>query len=259
MLNAGSYSLHVSHHCALIQLFSKYTCNTAEAEKLQRSCPHKAEPSTFTEQRSEPQNCCFTSELCIIHVPPVPSVARTWSRPHQTGHIYLPSTAGAKLYRYITLSTGTVVVWVETIPLCQGLVFATRLQKPCTCPDTCGTREIQKTARTVQQQTMMGCHLKFASQQKLGIKFTCRPSCRFTLKSLHARNVQQFGHSLAFAENQSPYKYQKLVKANTNNCICWSNTPNHMCKRMRINHLNRHERMTCNLCSCHALSHGAYG
>ena len=27
-------------------------------------------------------------------------------------------------------STGPVVVWVETIPLCQGLVFATRLQRP---------------------------------------------------------------------------------------------------------------------------------
>ena len=28
------------------------------------------------------------------------------------------------LLRYITLRTGPVVVWVETIPLCQGLVFA---------------------------------------------------------------------------------------------------------------------------------------
>ena len=39
-----------------------------------------------------------------------------------------------------------VVVWVETIPLCQGHVFATRLQRPCSFPDTRGTRKIQKTA-----------------------------------------------------------------------------------------------------------------
>ena len=40
----------------------------------------------------------------------------------------------------------TVVVCVETIPLCQGHVFATRLQRPCSFPDTSGTRKIQKTA-----------------------------------------------------------------------------------------------------------------
>ena len=28
------------------------------------------------------------------------------------------------------ISTGPVVVWVETIPLCQGLVFATGHQRP---------------------------------------------------------------------------------------------------------------------------------
>ena len=37
----------------------------------------------------------------------------------------------------------TVVVWVETIPLCQGHVFATRLQRPCSFPDTSGTRRQQ--------------------------------------------------------------------------------------------------------------------
>ena len=38
-----------------------------------------------------------------------------------------------------------VVVWVETIPLCQGHVFATRLQRPWSFPDTSGTRKIQQT------------------------------------------------------------------------------------------------------------------
>ena len=40
----------------------------------------------------------------------------------------------------------TVVVRVETIPLCQRLVFATGLQRPRSFPDTSGTRKIQKTA-----------------------------------------------------------------------------------------------------------------
>ena len=40
----------------------------------------------------------------------------------------------------------TVVVWVETIPLCPGHEFATGLQRPCSVPETSGTRKIQKTA-----------------------------------------------------------------------------------------------------------------
>ena len=39
-----------------------------------------------------------------------------------------------------------VVVWVETIPLCQGHVLATGLQRQCSFADTSGTRKIQKTA-----------------------------------------------------------------------------------------------------------------
>ena len=43
------------------------------------------------------------------------------------------------LLRFITLQdTGPVVVWVETIPLRQRLVFATGLQRPCSFPDTSG-------------------------------------------------------------------------------------------------------------------------
>ena len=54
------------------------------------------------------------------------------------------------------LRSGHVVVWVETIPLCQGLEFWSGLQRPCSFPDTSGTRKVQKTAHTVQQQTMHG-------------------------------------------------------------------------------------------------------
>ena len=46
------------------------------------------------------------------------------------------------------------MVWVETTPWCQRLVFATGHQRPCSFSYTSGTRRIQKTAHTVQQQTM---------------------------------------------------------------------------------------------------------
>ena len=120
------------------------------------------------------QNNVLNPKKLLLHFRalhhPRPITARTCSKPHPDGS-HLPAIdRWAKLYRYITLRTGPVVVWVETLPLCQRLVFATRLQNSCTCPDTSGARKIQKTASTDQQQNMVGCLLQLASQQRLCIK-----------------------------------------------------------------------------------------
>ena len=61
-------------------------------------------------------------------------------------------------------STGPVVVWVETIPLCQGLVFATRLQRPESMPDGMGCHSPMK---------LRGQNSR--SQRKTKINFSCIP------------------------------------------------------------------------------------
>ena len=81
-----------------------------------------------------------------------------------------------------------VVVWVETIPLCQRHAFATGLRRPCSFPDTSGTRKIQKTASANDCFNVLD---KCSGEEKKG------PSFSLLKKPFNCRSLVSFSRSLA--------------------------------------------------------------
>ena len=81
-----------------------------------------------------------------------------------------------KVLQYITLRTGPVVVWVETIPSSQGREFSTRLQSPAPSLTQAEHEKFRRQhTRFNSKPCMMGCHLQRAPRKIYVSNFTCRP------------------------------------------------------------------------------------
>ena len=80
--------------------------------------------------------------------------------------------------------------------------------------------------------------------------FTCRPSSRFTLRSLHPRNVQKFGHFLCICEESITVQRPEIPQnLNEHLHILVQHAKPHVQNNV---YETCHERMTYNLSSCSA-------
>ena len=103
----------------------------------------------------------------------------------------LRNTQNSKKTLTVETCFSTLRSILRPFPCVKGLVIATGHQRPYSFTDTSGTRKVQKTAHTVRWDVTYNMLLTQC--------FSTEPLYRnshveFALRSLHKRNVQQFGH-----------------------------------------------------------------
>ena len=156
-------------------------------QKLPRSCPHKSEPFTFTEQRSEPKKLWL--HFRALHHPR-PITARTCSKPHPEGHIYLPSTTWRSCIGTSRSALDPSWFGLRPYPCAKGSYLRLDFKIPAPALTQAEHEKFRRQQARINSRTWWDVSYNLL----LSRDYVSNPSSRFTLGSLHPRNVLQFGH-----------------------------------------------------------------
>ena len=147
--------------------------------------------------------------------------------------------ATPKVIRYITLRTGPVVVWVETIPCVKGSYLRLDFKGPAhSLPQAEHEKFRRQQTRFNSKPCMIRCHLQLACQQTLCIQIHM-----LTVISVHTevsatkKRPEIWSFPLLLRRTDLRTTTRNSAKTKTNICTSCSNTPNHMCKIICARHV----------------------